>query len=201
MTIIQLLISSGLGILGTVLGYCIAFRQQKKEFLWNCYLKYLQALNVSLYKIRNIIIELEDLEKIPALILNQADNKCEFKTWKDFELIKEDVFELRKTIKNLDIKENEDYMNQMYKENYIIKANDILYFDKFTEIYSEWTLNVSRYYHLISKELRVKNDELLTELFEASKNRMKDFDIREYERKLSNYVEQINEHIDSFKIK
>lgn len=200
-TIINILVPSIFTILGTWIGGVIAHKNEKRKFLWECHINFLEIVNKFLSDIRDIIKELVDLEKLPALMLKETNEKVDFKNWKDFNSIANDIIEMSKTIKNLDIDEKKYPIIYSFKEQYIKKSYDVIYFDKFSDICSEYERNAAKYYHLISENLVEKSKLIVSQIEIATQNNMTCFDIQAFKLQLIDFVRDINHEIDLFKIR
>lgn len=198
---ITIIVPSIFTLIGTWIGGEIVHKNEKRKFLWESHLKYLEITNKFLSDIRDIIKELLDLERIPALMLKEPNEKLDFKNWKDFNSIADDVIEMTKTIKNLEIDEMKFPVLYSFKEQYLKKAYDVIYFDKFCDICSEYERNAAKYYHLISEKLVKRSKSLVNQIEIATQNNMKDLDLLQFRLQLIDHVNEINEEIDSFKIK
>lgn len=202
---IEILLTVGLtsvfAILGTLLGTKkgaqFAQNNEKEKIEWNSLISYFEIVNTYYYEIKSIIIDIEDLSKIPAYILNEIDEEVECKNYNDFHLIKEDIQALRQTIQELVIKESKDGSD--YKQSYINKADRILNFDLFGRINADYKIKSSCYYPFISQKLIETGETFYNELEIARKNLMINFNIYDFEKRLSSYVEEIKIEIEKLK--
>lgn len=202
---IEILLTVGLtslfAILGTLLGTKkgaqFAQNNEKEKIEWNSLINYFEIVNTYYYEIKMIIIDIEDLSKIPAYILNEIDDKVECKNYNDFHLIKEDIQALRQTIQKLDIKESKDGSD--YKQSYINKADRILNFDLFGKINANYKVRASCYYPFVSQKLIDTGEIFYKELEIARKNLLIEFNIYDFENRLGSYVEEIQIEIKKLK--
>ena len=186
--------------IGALIGACFSQKNEKKKFLWNCYINFLSIVNTFLSDVTYIIKELADLERLPALMLNEPNEKVNFTNWKDYKSIVNDINEMKKTISNLAIDATSMPIIFSYKELYLKIANDVIYFDKFSEISSKYERSAVNYYHLISGKIKNKSENIIKQLEVVTNNDMSNFDIWDFKRQLIEFVKEINYEIDSFKI-
>lgn len=174
-------------------------RRGDKNFIWTCYIEYLKILKKLTEEIAIIILELEDLEKIPVFIFQQPDEKVEFKNKNDFFYVREDAYEMKKTMMNYEIKESDEPKIFEYYKKYIEKVNDIVDFDKFSKICCNYNIQALSYECFISENIRKTGDRIISEILDARKNEMRHFDIYECKEKLKNFEELVEKEIIKLK--
>lgn len=174
-------------------------RRSQKNYIWTCHIEYLKIIKQLSEEMSNLILEMEDLEKIPVFMFNEPNEKVNFKNKHDFFCVKDDAFELKKTMLSSVLKESEEPKLSEYQNKYIEKVNDLVDFDKFSKICYSYKIQAASYYCFISENLRNIGDEICSKILEARKNEMRNFDIYEYEKKLKDFEKMVEKEI--FKMK
>ena len=188
-------------ILAGIIGYWISLRNEKKRFIWDCYVAYLETVNIFHIEFLKILIDLEDLEKLPVFLMKEASQIVEFTNRKNFYYVREDAIEMNKTMKSLQINETNDVLQAHYKLKYIDKVKKLTDYDIFTTMATEFKRNSARYSFFISSELRNIGNQLYYDVVNARKNEMREFDIWAFEEKISNFESNIEEELTKLHIK
>ncbi|MGP1565116.1 MAG: hypothetical protein ACTTHU_06770 [Treponema sp.] len=119
----------------------------------------------------------------------------------DYNSVVYKIRDLRKEIDKLDIDQSAYSSKREYKEKYIKQSDDVLNFNKFIEICTNYQNKAVNYYYLISKDLRREHADIINKIAKATQENMVQFNVEDLKLDLVNHINHINEKIIGKKIK